>query len=45
MLELQDKDVQFGLLARVLPLLDRLHEVGTQRDAAGNRQLFFDDYV
>jgi hypothetical protein len=29
----------------VLPLLDRLHEVGTQRDTAGNRQLFFDDYV
>ena len=45
MLELQNKDVQFGLLARVLPLLDRLHAVGTERDTAGNRHLFFDDYV
>ncbi len=45
MLELQIKDVPFGLLTRVLPLLDRLHEVGTERDTAGNRQLFFDDYV
>lgn len=45
MRELQNKNVQFGLLARVLPLLDRLHEVGTERDTAGNRQLFFDDYV
>jgi hypothetical protein len=44
-LELQNKDVQFGLLARVLPLLDRLHEVGAERDTAGNRRLFFDDYV
>jgi hypothetical protein len=45
MLELQNKDVRFGLLARVFPLLDRLHQVGTDRDSAGNRQLFFDDYV
>lgn len=30
---------------RLLPLLDRLHEVGTARDAAGNRRLFFDDYA
>jgi hypothetical protein len=26
------------------PLLERLHEVGTQRDRAGNRRLFFDQY-
>lgn len=45
MLQLQDKDVRCGLLARVLPLLDRLHHVGTERDSAGNRRLFFDDYV
>lgn len=45
MQELQNKDVQFGLLSRVLPLLERLHDVGTERDSAGNRQLFFDDYV
>jgi Transposase DDE domain len=29
---------------RLMPLLGRLHEVGTQRDRAGNRQLFFDQY-
>jgi len=27
------------------PLLARLHEVGTERDSAGNRQLFFDQYA
>jgi Transposase DDE domain len=27
------------------PLLARLHEVGTDSDRAGNRQLFFDDYA
>src|SRR6266852_8171977 len=26
------------------PLLERLHAVGTERDRAGNRQLFFDQY-
>lgn len=29
---------------RLMPLLQRLHDVGTQRDRAGNRQLFFDHY-
>jgi hypothetical protein len=29
---------------RLMPLLERLHEVGAQRDRAGNRQLFFDHY-
>src|SRR5882672_2621746 len=29
---------------RLSPLLDRLHDVGTDRDRAGNRQLFFDQY-
>jgi hypothetical protein len=29
---------------RLMPLLQRLHHVGTQRDRAGNRQLFFDHY-
>src|ERR1700691_3822904 len=29
---------------RLMPLLERLHPVGTQRDRAGNRQLFFDQY-
>lgn len=27
------------------PLLDRLHDEGTQRDRAGNRKLFFDQYA
>lgn len=29
---------------RLMPLLERLHDVGTQRDRAGNRQLFYDQY-
>src|SRR6266480_5111854 len=27
------------------PLLERLHAVGTERDKAGNRQLFYDQYA
>lgn len=27
------------------PLLQRLHDLGTQRDRAGHRQLFFDQYA
>jgi hypothetical protein len=40
------KDLQ-GLkyFQRLRPLLERLHDVGAERDAAGNRQLFFDDYA
>jgi len=43
---LTDTDVQ-GLryFRRLLPLLERLKDVGCGRDAAGNRKLFFDDYV
>jgi len=42
---LRDRDI-VGLkyFNRLMPLLHRLHEVGTQRDHAGNRQLFFDQY-
>lgn len=29
----------------LMPLLTRLKSVGTQRDRAGNRQLFYDQYV
>jgi hypothetical protein len=32
-------------LRRLLPLLASLHEVGCERDAAGNRDLHFDQYV
>ena len=30
---------------KLRPLLARLREVGTARDRAGNRRLFFDDYA
>ena len=43
---LKESDVVcLGHLRRVLPLLGPLHEVGCGRDRAGNRELFFDDYV
>lgn len=35
----------FKYLADVFPLLRRLHVSGCARDAAGNRELFFDQYV
>src|SRR5262245_8900688 len=31
-------------LDKLLPLFDRLHDVGCRRDRAGNRQLHFDHY-
>ena len=42
---LKSRDVQ-GLkyLERLLPLLDELHDVGCQRDKAGNRSLHYDQY-
>jgi hypothetical protein len=42
---LRSRDLQ-GLkyLERLLPLLDELHEVGCQRDSAGNRELHYDQY-
>jgi hypothetical protein len=43
--EVREKDVT-GLkyFDRLAPLLERLHDVGCQRDKAGNRQLHFDQY-
>jgi hypothetical protein len=43
--QLRDSDI-VGLkyFDRLMPLLQRLHDVGAQRDRAGNRQLFFDHY-
>ena len=43
--KLRDSDI-VGLkyFDRLMPLLERLHDVGTQRDRAGNRELFFDQY-
>ena len=40
------KDLKgFKYFKLLTPLLERLHEVGTDRDRAGNRQLFFDHYA
>jgi hypothetical protein len=43
--QIREKDVQ-GLkyFRKLWPLFERLHEVGCQRDKAGNRQLFMDQY-
>jgi hypothetical protein len=42
---LQAKDLRgFKYFKLLTPLLERLHANGTQRDKAGNRQLFFDQY-
>jgi hypothetical protein len=35
----------FKYLSSVFPLLERLHNSGTVRDVAGNRTLFYDQYV
>jgi Transposase DDE domain len=42
---IREEDVQ-GLkyFRKLWPLLERLHEVGCQRDKAGNRELFMDQY-
>lgn len=42
---IQSRDVT-GLkyFDQLTPLLERLHDVGTERDKAGNRQLFMDQY-
>jgi Transposase DDE domain len=44
--EVTDKDLKGMKYFKLLvPLIDRLHEVGTERDRAGNRELYFDQYV
>jgi hypothetical protein len=35
----------FKYFKKLLPLFDRLHDAATQRDKAGNRDLYFDQYV
>lgn len=43
--EVRACDLQgFKYFRLLMPLLERLQEVGTARDRAGNRQLFFDQY-
>jgi hypothetical protein len=41
---LRDEDASLWCFGRLLPLLSALHDCGTDRDHAGNRRLFFDDY-
>lgn len=41
----EDQVQGLGYFKRLCPLLDRLHEVGTGRDSAGNRRLHFDEYA
>ena len=44
-LKITDRDIA-GLkyFEKLLPLFDRLHEVGCERDTASNRGLHFDEY-
>ena len=43
---LTDDDLRgFKYFKKFLPVLDRLHDVATARDKAGNRVLHFDQYV
>jgi hypothetical protein len=43
--EIRERDiVGLKFLQKLLPLLDRLHEVGCARDVASNRNLHFDQY-
>lgn len=43
--KIRESDVAgLKFFSRLMPLLERLHGVGTQRDKAGNRELFFDQY-
>src|SRR5262245_22505855 len=37
--------VGMRMLKPILHLLEQLHDVGTERDRAGNRKLFCDQYV
>jgi DDE family transposase len=44
--KVREADLQgFKYFQLLQPLLERLHDVGTARDKAGNRQLFFDHYA
>lgn len=43
--EIRERDVGgMKMLQKLLPLLDRLHDVGCERDKAGNRKLHFDQH-
>ena len=43
--EIREQDITgLKFFDRLAPLLGRLHDVGCERDKAGNRELFFDQY-
>jgi hypothetical protein len=43
--EIRERDVGgMKMLQKLLPLLDRLHDVGCERDKAGNRKVHFDQH-
>jgi len=43
--EVRERDIEgLRLFDKLMPLLDRLHDVGCERDTAGNRTLHFDQY-
>lgn len=43
--KIRERDIQgMKFFDELVPLVERLHEVGCQRDKAGNRELHFDEY-
>jgi hypothetical protein len=43
--KIRERDIEgMKFFDELVPLLDRLHDVGCQRDKAGNRNLHFDEY-
>jgi len=43
--EIRERDIGgLKMLQKLLPLLERLHDAGCERDKAGNRKLHFDQY-
>jgi hypothetical protein len=43
--KIRERDLSgFKYLKRIVPLLQRLHHIGCERDRAGNRHLHFDEY-
>jgi hypothetical protein len=43
--KIRERDIQgLKFFEKLIPLLERLHEIGCDRDKAGNRDLHFDEY-
>ncbi len=44
--DIQEKDLQgFKLFKLLMPVLEKLHHHGCERDTAGNRKLHYDQYA